>query len=266
MIQSIKYNLDLPEVVIVPISDTHIGASNFSEAKLKETIEEIKKHKNYYVILNGDILDMCIPDSVASYDLMNDNTLSPTTALVLACDLFKPIRDRILLVTEGNHEYRQTKITSISPLMQFCTKLDIADRYRPNGSVLFIRLLQRANTKRVFSIYVTHGSSNSSVVGGKIKKLQDMSQIIDADVYIVGHSHLPACFKQDFFRTNAERCLVVSSTKLFVNSSAYLYYDGYGQRKNYVPQAIAQPKILLQLKRIQNKVNDNTIKQMSCLL
>lgn len=269
MIKALKYTFEVEkELILVPISDCHIGASNWSEHKLRETIDYVNDTPNAYCILNGDILDMCIPDSVASADTMNEDTLSPAVALGLACKLFEPIKDKILLITEGNHEYRQTKLTSISPLMQFSTYLGIANRYIPNGAVLFIKFKQRDSMYRTFSVYVTHGTSNSSVVGGKIKKLQDLAQIIDADCYIVGHSHLPACFKQNYFKTIAENTSVIETTRLFVNSSAYLTYDGYGQKKGYVPSAIAQPKIYLQLIRKANhhKSRDTIVKELNCIL
>lgn len=272
--KSLKYTFEdiKKEVILLPISDCHIGASNWNEHKLRETIDYIKDTENAFAILNGDILDMCIPDSVASADTMNDETLSPATALGLACKLFEPIKDKILLVTEGNHEYRQTKMTSISPLMQFCTFLNITDRYIPDGAVIFIRFRQRGSKNvngnfRTFSIYVTHGTSNSSAVGGKIKKLQDLANIVDCDCYIVGHTHLPACFKQNYFRTSVEKCAVMEETRLFVNSSAYLNYGGYGQRKGYTPSTISQPKIYLQLVRKNSgKKLDITRKEMNCIL
>lgn len=268
MIQSLKYSFDFKEIILVPIADCHIGA-NINLSKLIETINFVKETKNAYAILNGDILDMCIPDSVSSAETMNDETLSPATALALACEYFKPIKDKILLVTEGNHENRQTKLTAISPLVQLCTFLEIPDKYVPEGAVLFIKLKQRGdttNTGRTFSVYVTHGTSNSSVTSGKIKKLQDLSNIIDVDCYIVAHSHLPACFKLDYYRVNPEKNSVLQATRLFVNTTAYLRYGGYGQRKAYVPSAISQPKIYLQLKRNQTRVKDSISKEMNCII
>lgn len=261
-----SYNLDCKEIILVPISDTHIGSPQFQEHCLKEVIDFIKDTPNAYCVLNGDIVDMCLPDSVGSADIYDQ--ISPDVAVSMACLLFNPIKDKILCVTEGNHEYRQTKLTMISPLMQFCTYLGIPDKFSPNGAYLFLRLKQRSQTTKVFRVYITHGVSNSSVVGGKIKKLCDYANMIDADCYIVGHSHLPATLKQDYIMANSEAKRLFTTTRLFVNSCAYLSsMGGYGERKGYVPATISQPKIYLRLKRIyKDKGTDNIVKDMVCTI
>ena len=73
-----------------------------------------------------------------------------------------------------------------------------------------------------------------------------MAAIVDADVYIHGHTHLPMVFKQAFYRVSTQQCSAQLVDKLFVNSGACLQYGGYGQAQEYKPTSLATPVIQLE--------------------
>lgn len=262
--KTFSYDFNYDEITIIPISDTHIGSAEFSEHRLREVVDYIVDHEKTYCILAGDILDMCIPDSVASADIYNST--SPAVALGLACKIFEKISSKILMVCDGNHEARQIKHSFISPLMQLCVFLKIEEKYAPNGAYLFLNLTQRKGVTRTYTMYIAHGSANSSKVGGKLSKLADYSNAIDADVYVVGHSHLPATFKQDYLKPSETTKSLKQFTRMYVNLCAYLVSGGYGERKGYIPATIAQPKIILRLRRRQSKNREQIEKEMYCIV
>ena len=72
-----------------------------------------------------------------------------------------------------------------------------------------------------------------------------MANIVDADVYIMGHTHLPMIMKQGFFRVDRLNCAVTRVDKLFVNTSAMLNYGGYGEAFQYKPSSKDCPVIYL---------------------
>ena len=72
-----------------------------------------------------------------------------------------------------------------------------------------------------------------------------MASIVDADIYIHSHTHLPMIMKQAFYRTDMSNCIVKPVDKLFVNTAAKLKYGGYGQTFEYKPSSIATPTIYL---------------------
>ena len=97
-----------------------------------------------------------------------------------------------------------------------------------------------------YSIYVNHGNGGGRRLGGKINRLADYAQIVDADVYVCGHTHSPAVFKDCFFRTNASTRSAEPVERLFVNTAAALDYGGgYGVRMGYQPASKAAPVIYL---------------------
>lgn len=81
--------------------------------------------------------------------------------------------------------------------------------------------------------------------GAKIKRLSDLSAIVDADVYIHSHTHLTAVFKTGYFRADTANSAVSHVTKLFVNTSSALDYGGYGEAQGYKPTSKDTPLIRL---------------------
>lgn len=105
--------------------------------------------------------------------------------------------------------------------------------------------LNHHGRKMMYSIYLTHGSGGGRKEGGKINRLADLATIVDADVYITAHTHLPATFKTGFFRTSASNSSVQYVSKLFVNTAAALDYGGYGDKQGYKPSSKDYPTIIL---------------------
>ena len=79
----------------------------------------------------------------------------------------------------------------------------------------------------------------------KAIRLADMASIVDADVYIHSHTHLPMVMKQGFYRTCEANRSVAPVSKLFVNTAAALDYGGYGEIQEYKPTSKDTPVIYL---------------------
>ena len=72
-----------------------------------------------------------------------------------------------------------------------------------------------------------------------------MASIVDGDVYIHSHPHLPMVMKQNFFRVDTANSFVTEVEKLFVNTAAQLKYGGYGQTYEFKPSSTTPPVIYL---------------------
>ena len=113
-----------------------------------------------------------------------------------------------------------------------CSQLGITEKYSPTTALLFIRFGKanahgRKEGRQLYTAYVTHGSGGGRKEGGKVNRLADLASIVDADIYIHSHTHLPVVFKESFFRTSASNSSVALVDKLFVNTAASLNYGGY---------------------------------------
>lgn len=240
---------DLPhaeQIEIVPMSDLHIGDAMSDFKLIMDRIEYVKTTPNVYCILGGDLMDTAISSSVG--DTYGAN-LKPMDQLSQCVKIFEPIKDKILAVLPGNHENRIYRADGIDITEMMCAQLGIASRYSPTTALLFVRF-GSGNSKTKFrpmlyTIYVTHGSGGGRKEGGKINRLADLASIVDADIYIHAHTHLPVIFKNSFFRVSGSNSSVSLVDKLFINTAAALNYGGYGDTQGFKPASKTTPSLFL---------------------
>jgi predicted phosphodiesterase len=234
-------------IEIHPLADLHIGDS-MSDAKLiTERLEHIKNTKGAYCILDGDLMDTAIASSIG--DTYGAN-LMPMEQLKLCVRIFEPIKDKILAVLPGNHENRIYKSDGLDITEIMCNQLGIPQKYSPTTALLFIRFGKarthgRENSRQLYTAYVTHGSGGGRREGGKVNRLADLASIVDADIYIHAHTHLPLIFKESFYRVSGSNSSVALVDKLFVNTAAALNYGGYGDKAGFKPASKCSPVIYL---------------------
>lgn len=253
--KAIKVTLsrELKNLEIITFADLHLGDRYCDVDSIRKDIEYVKNNKEVYCILNGDILNNSTKASVGD---VYSETLTPMDQLQRAIALFEPIKDKILAVTSGNHEARTWKTDGIDLMSLMCMQLGISDRYANESGLIFLRFGALKNkTKETngsgkdrmvsYTIFVTHGSGGGRKEGSKAVRLADMSSIVDADIYIHSHTHLPMTMKQAFHRVDIQNSAVALVDKLFVNTSARLDYGGYGEAFEFKPSSKDNPHIYL---------------------
>ena len=244
----IKHNLpDFETLHILPLADPHIGDIHSDFKKLQQELDIIKNSENTYTILNGDLVDMAVRSSIG--DIYGQN-LTPMKALEQCVKIFGPISDKCLAVNPGNHELRVWRTDGIDVTQMLCHELGIADRYSNASSLIFVRFGAHARSSQhhrpvMYSIYCTHGAGGGRTEGAKVKRLADLAAIVDADVFIHSHTHLPVIFKEKFYRINPGNSSVQAVDKLFVNTGSTMEYGGYGELQSYKPNSMDTPIIHL---------------------
>jgi hypothetical protein len=96
-----------------------------------------------------------------------------------------------------------------------------------------------------YVVYATHGSGGGAFVGGKALKMQRMSQIVVADLYITSHTHVRAAFKEAIYLPDLSNNSVRLREQVYVNSSSMLHWGGYAEVKGYKPGSQGAPIIVL---------------------
>lgn len=242
---------DLDHIEIHIFSDWHIGDVNCKMDEIKAEIEEVGSSRNAYCICNGDLINNATKASVSD---MYAETMTPQEQIDLLCELLDPIKDKILMITRGNHEARTNRESGIDLSAVIANMLGCIERYSQDGGVLFVKFGHQSSghkdyygkvRRQTYSMYVTHGAGGGRKEGAKAIRLADMAAIVDTDIYVHSHTHLPMVMKQAFFRVDRQKSRVASVEKLFVNSSAKLGYGGYGQSKEFKPNSTSSPVILL---------------------
>ncbi len=237
------------DVQLVPLADLHMG-DPLSRAKLiNQWIERIRTTDGMYCVLAGDLMDTATKTSIGdTYSAV----LTPMEQLAQCVKIFQPLADagKILAVVGGNHEERISKTEGVDMTQILCNQLGIGDLYSPTSALLLIKtaasqIAGHRNSSVTYSVYINHGNGGGKRPGSKINALQDYALIVDADIYIVGHTHLPAAFKMSYFRLTGGNARLIQAEKTFVNTASALAYGGYGDRKGFAPASNSYPVIRL---------------------
>jgi len=237
---------DYKSIELLVLADYHYADPHSDHDAIRKDIDYVNSHDNAYCVLAGDLLDCALKSSLGDAYV----NLSPMEELTAMMELIQPIAHKVLAIVGGNHEARHYRTNGVDMTRLLARQLDIEERYSPDTALLFLRFGSDKDHARrhrpiLYTIYLTHGSGGGRKEGGKIQRLADYAQIVDADAYICGHTHLPASFKTGFARPSAANNSITYCSKLFVNSAAKLQYGGYGDTGGFKPPCIDTPRILL---------------------
>lgn len=244
-----KLSKDYKSIEIIPLADWHIGDKFCDLENIKNTLKYIEENDNVFCVLNGDLANNATKTSIS--DSYTEN-YSPDKQIDILVSLLKPIKNKILAITSGNHEKRTYKKEGIDLTKVVARQLNLLDSYDSVSCVLFLSVgkdshhtTSKKQAQQNYVIYLTHGNGGGRKEGAKAIRLADMASIIDADVYIHSHTHLPMIIKEEYFRTDNLNKTIVPITKLFVNTASSLNYGGYGEEYEYKPGTIHNPSIFL---------------------
>lgn len=242
----IKHRLgDFEQLQILPLADLHIGDIHSNGQKILEWLKYIEDTPNCYTILNGDLMDTAVKTSIGD---VYGSTLRPMEQLQQCAKLFEPIKDKILAVTGGNHEARIYRNDGLDVTQMMCNQLGL-ECYSPESAIIFLQFGKQSSHMKcwpmMYTIYCTHGSSNGRKEGSKANRLADLANIIDADIYLHSHTHLPMIMRNSYFRVDTQKKCTVKVDRLFLNTSSSLDYGGYGEIQSYKPNSLETPMIIL---------------------
>lgn len=235
---------DLGEIdyaYIVPISDLHIGDPLFNEEKFKSFVNWILNEPNAYVVLIGDLLDCATKDSVGD---VYSATMTVQEAKKYAVKLLEPVKDRILAVVAGNHERRIWKSTGSDVTEDISLILGVP--YDPHGILLNVKVGKYRNNGRLnYTIYVTHGTGASRTIGSKANVLKRASDIVLADIYIIGHIHFTMTFPDYYFVPDVRHRRVEKVKRLYVSVGGFLEWGGYSEDAMLAPTKTGTVRVRL---------------------
>ena len=237
---------------IIPIGDIHLGDTDCDIAKLKETINYIKKTPRCYTILMGDMGNYFSPnDKRFDSDKVDILLRTPEAQFKEVIRLFKPIRHKIIAVLEGNHEANSKNLG----LFDFSRNLahDLECNY--GGYACFIELSFRRQVKltekakdkwrgmngfgaKRVVIFATHGSGCSGRVGSKMNKLEEYSKNIEADIYLQAHNH--SLSVSPMIKLICNKGVIIEKNTVCVNTGTFLKTwtkgkGSYAENKGYLP-------------------------------
>lgn len=234
----------MTDIEIHTLADIHFGDKFCDINLVKKKIEYIRVTPNAYCILNGDLCDNALVDSVGD---TYGETHSPMDQVKMICDLLRPIKHKIICINTGTHENRTLKRTGIDLTEIIAMELGVIDKYSATSSLIFVRFgsIRYGQRQRCYTIYCLHGARSGRKVGSKATALSEMSEIVDSDVVIHSHSHFPIVFKDCKFQIDYPNSSVYLKETTYINTGAFLNYGGYAEYGEFKPASKKTPVIYL---------------------
>lgn len=243
---TVKIDTPKNKFQLMVLGDMHIGDELCDLDLIKETIDYVKNTRDCYVVLNGDLINNALKTS-KSDTYKEKMTIEDEQDLLI--ELLKPIKDKILVMATGNHEYRTSLIAGINPLKAVAYALGIKDKLVENAYVLNIDFgiaHGMKNLKNKYVVFGIHGGNGGGRrAGATANALQDMSLIIpDVDLYIHSHTHTSVNYNDMVFLYDRKTKRLKEHQRTYYNANAFLKYGGYAEQKGYKP-ADRQPSVLV---------------------
>lgn len=239
-LKMICHKLNHPEgIEVYGLSDMHIGSQEFDEGAFNRACRDIMAAPNRYAVLVGDMVDNSVKSSVTS---PYEATMQPKAQRQYAADLLYPIKDRILGICAGNHEYRSSKDTDTDPAELIASKLGLEHLYRDSIAYVLVKVGERTSghkTPPTYSLCLMHGSSGGALLGAGLNKADQYAAIGGADLTILGHSHKPATAPASRWECDKQKGIMVQRNYGIMICTAWLTYGGYAARKGLRPLPIA---------------------------
>ena len=252
----VRVDLLQNNIYLLGLGDVHHGSQYCREDILDGYIQWVLDHENAYVILGGDLGEYPTRGSKTEPWSMNS---APQEQLLWELEKFTPIRDRILGVIQGNHEYRLYDYSGFDPSMILASQLGVP--YGQYGIYLSVKLNNTPTNgcANRCTIYATHGWGGSRKAGAKVLKVEELAHTIHANVVMMFHDHFMAAHRIAYKIPSGNHNRLVDYRKVLVNCGSFLDYGGYSQAKGYAPADLGTPRIRIEWKRMSaDGVDDET--------
>lgn len=205
------------DYVLVDTGDWHLGHVNAHTDGIKEVIERVKQ-PNTYAVLKGDLLDSILPND-KRYASCSVSIPTPMQSLDLLTDMLMPVRDKILAVQLGNHEYHL--INTLNVAYELAKRLDA-----PYGGYVckFTALDPRHKVRH--KMLLTHGHGNlPSGAKDAIQRRANQESALKRKLEGTGHSD---CIYMSM--AHVHKLMVVNPT---INHEVMLTDDGKKLKQQY---------------------------------
>lgn len=259
----INIGVDEP-VILVPISDVHVGHVDHEKKLFRDTVKWIKDN-NAYTILLGDLIDG-ISQRDRRYE--NDSIAEEFKPYLdnlhyRQCEVFlegiMPIKDQIIGVMGGNHEQKvktQFGFDAISVIAQRLEKPILTD-----PGYITIRFIDGKGIK-YYNIFCSHGDwMGGRKRGSKINNMEDKISDFEFDMVCAGHTHDKWVSTRKRIvpvKTRSNKVVFDEQRKIIINTGSFMKtytggnIDTWASRKLFSPQSVGVVRVDFYLKRNKN--------------
>lgn len=223
-----------------PIGDLHIGAPAHAGSALDEWLNYLLATSGTSMLNTGDNTNCALTTSVSD---TYAEKLTVGQARRLQTELFRPLADADIIdaMIDGNHEERVWRATGDSPNAAVAEALGL----NYSRSACVVRYLVGDQS---YDVYLRHGTGGGATMGAAVNRLERQERIIDADIYVSGHTHTQVAFPKNVFVPD-EGGGFRRKKRLFVCSGSFVGYEDYAAKAGFAPAHIGAPRVYLSGRR-----------------
>lgn len=219
---------DEKEIQLLPLGDLHWDSRYSNHSLIERKIAEIKEN-NYLTLLIGDTFDKLFFNWLLKEQQGDDLNV----ALVTVANLFKPIKENILLIMDGNHERGMEKKTGFNMAEALANILEVP--FVRGLGVLHLRVGKFRGSKRKnhmvsYAGLIAHGYGGGRTKGAKANKAAALGDVMEnCDFSIMGHVHDPNLIPSSRLVYDPRSKIVYGREVRNVILSAFQNYSNYAQ-------------------------------------
>lgn len=231
-----KFEGDKVELMLM--GDMHIGSKYYDEKFHKKNIQRCLD-RDTYIILMGDQIEAATRESVGAGVYEQSEIIDQQIEHFI--DLMQPLKEKelILGMHAGNHEMRLYKSSGLDITRHMAKSLAIP--YFSWGKLHYFRV-----GKQAYKLYTTHGASGATKPHTKIKGVIDLANLVDAEIYAMGHLHQLSHHIRNYYAANTKNKKVEEQQKHFILTGSYLnHWGSYAHIKSMEPMRKGSPVVRL---------------------
>jgi hypothetical protein len=178
-------------MILAPLGDIHFDTEDFPLKRFKDHIEWMMDRGAYFVGM-GDYLDFMPHSQRALLAPLRDSVKGQIDTMIRKkadelLEVLAPTKGRWLGLVEGNHRWDFHDGTSLDQYLCEGLSCDFL------GTMALVRIVSKdmpeGHPEASCTLCVHHGIGSSRLTGGHMHRVEDLLKWIDADIYLMGHSH-----------------------------------------------------------------------------
>jgi predicted phosphodiesterase len=177
------------------LGDTHEGSKLQDSDGFQSILAEVKKDKNAYIAHLGDLAEaIMIDDSRYDKETVAQGKDVPLLQYRSVKEKLFPVRDRILTVMMGNHDWKHIRKVGNLVKDYVCAELKV-----PYGTYTCKLLINDKKSNLMYKIFLTHGfGALNSNADDPVRRLSNMQLALkrklsqkaaDCAIMAMGHNH-----------------------------------------------------------------------------
>jgi len=233
-------------IEILVAGDTHIGSPYVMASYFIAIKKWLDEQPNRYIIHTGDLYE------AATLGSKGDpyHCLPLDQAEGEAVGWLKSLGDRLICMVDGNHDQRYARLIGKDVVADAMCKANLEAVYDGDQAFLVLKVghySHLSKQKRIqpisYNLYVTHGVGGGRTEGARANNLMRLREIVEADVYIQGHQHVPRTTPNSIYEFSQNA--IVEKQQYFIVGASALDRKGYAVEKAYAPTSHQMPILRL---------------------